>query len=95
MGDGEEGEVFDIRVVFGSIRDDVVDIVIVLPPAEGESSYEIGKEHPDKGIDVVVMCYSHVARIVNSEDQLMPEVAKASSAQHVPFPAKECEAKDH
>ena len=42
MGDGEEGHVFDVRVVFGGVCDDVVDVVVALPPAEAEAAEEVG-----------------------------------------------------
>ena len=41
MRDCEEGHVLDIRVVLGRIGHDVVDVVIVLPPAKGEATKKI------------------------------------------------------
>jgi len=34
VGDGEEGHVFDVWVVFGGVGDDVVDVVVAFPPAD-------------------------------------------------------------
>jgi len=34
VGDGEEGHVFDVRVVFGGVGDDVVHVVVAFPPAD-------------------------------------------------------------
>lgn len=42
MRNGQKRHVFNIRIMFGRIRDDVVDVVISLPPAKAEPSQEIG-----------------------------------------------------
>lgn len=72
MGDCEEWHVLDIRIVFGRVGNDVVDVVIAFPPAAGESTEEVGDEDPNDRVCVEVVRDSHVACIVNGEDELVP-----------------------
>lgn len=80
---------FNIGIVFWRIRHDVVNIVVVFPPTKRQTAYEICKKHADEGIDVVVVSNSHVPRIMNDKDKLIPETAETHGAEQEPLPAKE------
>lgn len=86
--EGEEGQVFDVWVVFGRVGDDVVDVVVVFPPADGEAADEVGDEDADARVDLEVVCYPHVAGVVDDEDQLVPDCAHEYSAYGVPAPVQ-------
>lgn len=47
MGDGEEGHVLDVGIVFGRVCNDVVDIVVAFPPANAEATKEVGDKDAD------------------------------------------------
>ena len=64
---------FDVRVVFGGVGDDVVDVVVAFPPADAEAADEVGDEDADAGVDVEVVRDAHVAGVVGGEDELVPE----------------------
>ena len=83
--DGEEGHVLDVGVVLGAVRDDVVDIVVAFPPADGEAADEVGDEYTNAGIDVEVMCYAHVACIMDCEDELVPKEAEEDGGECEPL----------
>lgn len=38
MGNSEERHVFDVRIVFGGVGDDVMDIMISLLPTDGKAA---------------------------------------------------------
>ena len=86
VGDGEEGHVFDVGVVFGGVGDDVMDVVVALPPAEAEAAEEVGDDDPDDGVQGERVRDSHVARVVRGEDELVPEHAEEEPARAVPAP---------
>src|SRR6266498_1691781 len=88
MGDGEEWHVFDVWIMLGGIRHDMVYIMITFPPSKGEASYKIGYEHADKSVNMEAVSYAHMARIMDSEDQLMPESSKKETGQGIPSPTK-------
>ena len=71
----EERHVFNVRVVFRRIGDNVVDVVISLPPAETQSSKIVGYEDTKNAVGVEVVSNAHMACIMGSENQLMPETA--------------------
>ncbi|TGO37111.1 hypothetical protein BHYA_0105g00020 [Botrytis hyacinthi] len=73
----------NIRIVFGGIRHDVVDIVIALPPAEGEAAEEIGDEYPNAAVGVERVCYTHVTGVVRGEDELVPEESEGEGGGDV------------
>ena len=75
--DGKEGHMFYIGVVFGRIRDDVVDIVTSLPPAQAETAKEIPNEDSNTGVDVEGVRDAHMTGIMCGEDELVPEPSKA------------------
>ena len=74
-GNGEEGDVLDIRVMFGRIGHDVMYIVVPLPPADGQAANEVGDENAKNGVGLEVVRYAHVAGVVDCEDQLVPQHA--------------------
>ena len=74
--DGEEGHVLDVRVVGGGVGDEVVDVVVALPPAAGEAAEEVGNHDADAGVGVEVVGDAHVAGVVDGEDELVPEGAE-------------------
>ena len=78
--EGEEGQVFDVWVMLGRVGDDVVDVVVMLPPADGEAADEVCDEDADARVDLKVVCYPHVAGVVDDEDQLVPDCAHEYSA---------------
>ena len=65
--DGKEGHVFYVRVMFGGIGNNMVDVVVAFPPAYTKSSEEIGNEDADDGIGLKPMGYAHVACVVDCE----------------------------
>ena len=67
-GDGEERYVLDIRVVFGRVGHDVVNIVVALPPPDGQATEEVGNQDSDTCVNVEVVGYPHMASIVSGED---------------------------
>ena len=75
MRDGKEWNVLDIRIVIGTVGDDVVDIVVALPPATAETTEKVGNEYADTAVDVEVVGDAHMAGIMDREDQLVPEHA--------------------
>lgn len=83
MGDGEEGHVFDVWVVFGGVGDDVVDVVVAFPPAKGEATEEVGDEDADDGVEREGVRDAHVAGVVGGEDELVPEHAEAEAGEGV------------
>jgi len=68
---GEEGDVLDVRVVFGMVGDEVVDVVAAFPPANGEAAAEVGDEDADEGVGDKVMGDASVAGVVRGEHDLM------------------------
>lgn len=76
MRDGEKWHVFDIRVVFRRIGDNVMDIMITLPPSQAQSSQVICNYHANHSVDMEMMSDTHVAFIMGREDKLMPEAAE-------------------
>ncbi len=68
---GEEGDVLDVRVVFGMVGDEVVDVVAAFPPANGEAAAEVGDEDADEGVGDKVVGDASVAGVVRSEHDLM------------------------
>ena len=84
--DGEEGQMFDIRIVLGAVGDDVVHVMVALPPAQTQTTDEVGNDYTNDSVDVEMVRDTHVTRVVSSKDQLMPEGAKTEGARNVPTP---------
>jgi hypothetical protein len=75
--DGEEGHVLDVRVVLRVVRDEVVHVVVVAPPAQAEAAERRGDKDANGAVDGVVACDAAVAGIVRRERHLVPEEAEA------------------
>lgn len=86
--EGEKGQVFDVGVVLGRVGDDVVDVVVVFPPADGEAADEVCDEDANARVDLEVVCYPHVSGVVDDEDQLVPDCTHEDSADGVPAPVQ-------
>ena len=84
MRDGKERHVLNIRIVFGRVRDDVVNVVVALPPSETQTSEIIGDEHANDTVDVEVVSDTHMTGIMGTEDQLVPESANEQGRDFVP-----------
>lgn len=89
MRDGEERHVLDIRVVLRGIRDNVVDVMIVLPPAQTQPANIVRYNVTKHAVDMEVVCNTHMASIMGSEDQLVPEAAEEKRRGRIPPHAKE------
>ncbi|TGO66402.1 hypothetical protein BELL_0958g00060 [Botrytis elliptica] len=83
MRDGEERHVRNIGIVFGGIRHNVMDVVIALPPAEGEPPEKIGHENPNAAIGVKAVRDAHVSGIVGGEDELVPEESEEQPGERI------------
>lgn len=84
MGNGEEWHVFDIRVVFGGVCHDMVDIVAAFPPPKAESSKVVGDNDTNHRVDVKIVRNAHMASIMGSKDKLMPKASKEESRSRIP-----------
>ena len=73
MTDGKEGHVLDIRVMLDAVGDNVVYIVVLLPPAARQASDEIGYENSDAAVYLKVMCDTHVPCVMDGENKLVPQ----------------------
>ena len=73
----------DVGVVLGGVCDNVMYIVVPLPPADGEAAEKVGDQDADAGVDVEIMSDPHVAGVVGGEDQLVPEEAKKTAGEEV------------
>lgn len=89
MGNGKEGHVLNIRVVFRGIGDDVMNVVASFPPAQAEASQIVRNDNPDHTIDLVVVSDSYMTCIVSSKHELMPETAEEKCRSPIPAPSKE------
>ena len=84
MGDSEDGNVLDVWIVLWIVCDKVMDVVVEFPPASAQATHVRRNEHGNSRIGREVMCYAHVASIVNSESELMPEACKWNRTRDVP-----------
>ena len=73
---GEEGHVLYVGVVFRRVGNYVMYIVVALPPADRETTQKVGNDDADAGIEMEVVCNAHVASIMSSKGELVPEEAK-------------------
>ena len=74
---------FDVRVVFGRVRYNVVDVMVSLPPANRQAAQEIGNEDADACVNMEVMGNAHMPSIVGGKDELVPEDAKEGARKGV------------
>lgn len=51
----------------------MVDVVVVLPPADAEAADEVCNYDADRAVEVKRVSYSHVAGVVDGEDELVPK----------------------
>ena len=86
MRDSKERHVLYIRVVFRRIRDYMVNVVVAFPPPKAESANEISYKYADNGIGLKVVGNAHMTRIMDSENQLVPQHSKEHAAGGVPSP---------
>ena len=84
VADGEEGHMLDVGVVGGGVGDDVVHVVVALPPAAAETAEEVGDQDADAAVDVEVVGDAHVAGVMDGEDELVPEEAQTDGGKSVP-----------
>jgi len=70
-GRGEQRDVLNIRVVFGEVGDEVVNVVRGLPPADTETAAEVGNEGADERVVDKVSCDATVAGIVCCKHDLL------------------------
>jgi hypothetical protein len=88
VGDGEKRHMLDVRVVFGGVGHDVVDIVVAFPPANTKTADEIRNNDTDNSINVKIMRNSHVASIMSGENKLLPHASKEKPRGAVPSVAE-------
>ena len=88
MGNSEEWQVLNIRIVLGRVGYDVVDIVASLPPAQTQTSKPVGNKHANDRVDLKVVSDTHMSSIMSGKDQLVPENAQKDSAGLVPAPVQ-------
>jgi len=87
FGDSEKGDMLDIRVMFGMICDEVVNIVVlpvscgtpkgklgtyVTPPAETETADEIGDCHTDHPVPPPVTRHAGMSSIMREDCRQSP-----------------------
>jgi hypothetical protein len=82
-GYGEEGHMLDIRVVDWIVGDNMVNVMIILPPTNGKTSAKISNHDTNQMIDFVDASNSIVAGIMSCKSQLMPETGHADSTQEI------------
>lgn len=63
----------DIWIVFWRVCDDVMHIVVPLPPSQAQSSQVVCNYHTNDRVAVVAVCYAHMTCIMSRENQLVPE----------------------
>ena len=89
VGDGEEGHVFNIGIVLGGVGDNMMDVVVLLPPTDRQATDEVGDYNANDAVDVEIVCDTYVASIVGGEDELMPKTAERDRTRNIPTPTQE------
>lgn len=87
--DGKEGNVLNIWIMIRAVGDDVMNIVVALPPAATQAAKEIRDDDTDAAVHVKVVSDAHVTCVVNSEDQLVPEHSEEYAREGVPTTSKQ------
>mmetsp|Transcript_19226 Transcript_19226/g.57953 ORF Transcript_19226/g.57953 Transcript_19226/m.57953 type:complete len:296 (-) Transcript_19226:494-1381(-) len=82
-GDGKNGQVLDIGVVFNRIAHDVVRVVRALPPARRDAHERVANRGSDTHISVKHVRHARVAEVVPEAGELLPEDAHHCGAEHV------------
>jgi hypothetical protein len=62
----------------------MMDVVAAFPPAQAQPSNKIGNNDSNAGISLKVMRDSHVACIMGSKYELVPEAAKEQAGESKP-----------
>ena len=83
MRDGEERDMLNIWVVLRSIRDDMVNIMITLPPPNAQPTTQVCNENADQRINGQVVRDTPVASVVRREHDLMPEEAQETRGRSI------------
>ncbi len=75
-----------VGVVLWGIRDDMVDIMVPLPPPNRQAAAEVGDDDSDDAVDMEMVGDTNVASIMSAEDKLVPKCAQADCTQGIPSP---------
>ena len=86
MGNSKEGHVFDIGIMLGSIGNNMMDIVILFPPADRQAANEVRNYDADDAIDMKMVCNAYVTGIMGSKDKLMPQATERDRTWDIPTP---------
>ena len=73
------------------VRDEMVNVVIVLPPASAQAAHIRCDEHCDGRVGREVMGNAHMTSIMDSECKLVPQAGERNSACDIPAVSKEVE----
>lgn len=76
MRDGEEWNMFNVRIVFRLVRHDVMNVVASFPPAKTKSTKEVCDDHSNDSVHMEVVSDAHMTGIMGGENKLMPETAE-------------------
>ncbi len=95
VGNGKVRHVLDIRVVFGRVGHNVMDVVVPLPPAYGKAAEEIGNDDTNDRVQLEVVRDAIVAGVVCNEDELVPRHPHEHRTQRIVSAVQECEHQDN
>lgn len=84
VGDSEDGNVLNVWIVLWVVRDQVMDIVVELPPTGAQAAHVRCNEHCDSRVRREVVCNAHVASIMDGEGELMPDAGEWNRARDIP-----------
>lgn len=82
-GDGEEGHVMDIRVIVRVIGDDMMNIVIVFPPADADTAKKITKDNTEEIVPSPIQGESAVTHVMGNKGGLLPCHSHAASRDNL------------
>ena len=82
--DCKEWHVLNVGIMLWGVGDDMMNIVVALPPPEAQTTQKVCNNDADYSIDVEVVSDAHMARVMGSEDKLVPKHANESSRQTIP-----------
>jgi hypothetical protein len=88
---GKDRHVLNVRIMFRRIGHNVMDIMIALPPSQAKTPKIVCNNNPNYRIDVEVVRYTHMSRIMGSEHKLVPKKAQEEARCAVPTKAEEKE----
>jgi hypothetical protein len=81
----EEWSILNIGIVFGSVGDEVMNVVGRLPPSDTQSTAEVGNKDPNNGIGNEFTSDSSMTSIVGCKHDLLPETSEKEGRGKVPF----------